>query len=138
MNRFFTRFALLAGMVVLTGIAASAQDLRGNIPFAFNANGADLPAGTYELVRQNSAVPLWIMRNVESRKQVVLISPMSAQRAYRDRTGAALQFRCAAAGACGLEALYSSGEASGFGFLIHKKANVDMQVATVRTVRFGD
>lgn len=137
MNRTMNRIALLAGMTMLTGIAAFAQNLKGTVPFNFTAGRAELPAGTYQFERQATVTPTWIVRNVDTGKRVVLVSASGAQRPAAESDTSALTFRCAGE-QCGLQALHGAGAVQGFRFSIYSDPGPSVQVATIRTVQFTD
>ena len=101
MNSFtkLTITALLAASSSVVGLAMDSTKLSAKISFPFRAFTADLPAGSYEILKENeNGIPRFYLSNRETRKRIVLLA-----HAEGNLTPArpSLVFRCTEA-TCGL------------------------------------
>jgi hypothetical protein len=73
MKNLILNSTLFLGATVLMGLSAQAQNIKVNIPFAFEANGKSLPAGDYTVTESTSnGGGLYSMRNMETHAGVLL------------------------------------------------------------------
>jgi len=137
MRRNLIHFALMAGVLAVTGTAAFAQNLQANIPFDFQVSGKTLPAGQYSLNRLTMYTGAgWTLRHFGGREAAMAISTSGGvPRPGTHNKPGALTFKCVGA-ACALQSLYAPGAVSGYAFRAEPR-NVDpkVQVATIRVVR---
>src|SRR6266545_3044696 len=90
-----TRLTIAAAVLAVATGAASAQAMNAEIPFAFRAGNAVLPAGTYRVDVQ--ATKQWVtLSTFESQRSVMLLPSggTDVPRAWKDKGGAALAFAC--------------------------------------------
>jgi hypothetical protein len=139
MTRLMNRFVTIAAVLTLTGTAAVAQNLRGEVPFAFTASGKSMPAGNYDVTRLRGNITGWTLRHVDSNRQAVVISNSAAkERSRSERVKSGLVFQCVENAGCALQSLFSGGSTSGYAFPVRMTVtDPDIRIALVRVV-FGD
>jgi len=99
-----------AALAILAAGAASAQSLKGEIPFTFSAGKSVLPAGTYR-VEVKTANQMVILSNSDAKKNVILLSTEQgvAAKEWKAKGDPVLAFECTA-GHCALVRLWTGYE----------------------------
>lgn len=98
---------LATAVMMVASTAASAEDMKANIPFAFQAGGKVLAPGKY-MIRSTSGESHFVLTNLESFESVILL-PRGLQDPKREWTAAdtgVLQFACSA-GDCALKQIWT-------------------------------
>src|SRR5438309_1152397 len=67
------RLTIAASAMLVAVTSASAQNMKAEIPFAFQVGGARMNAGTYEVVWQQGTVATLQIRNREDRNSVLAV-----------------------------------------------------------------
>ena len=110
------RIAGLAGLMLLTGAAAFAQsEMKLDVPFTFHTPTATLAPGTYTIthVLQAGSTPVYRVRNMDTKKTVLVIAPTSVARAAGEKQyPAKADFQCAGE-YCALSAIYNLSKPTG-------------------------
>jgi len=92
MKNLIMKSTLLLGVAVLTAAGMNAQGMKVQIPFAFEANGATLPAGEYSVHRtSDSNGGIYSMRNRDTNEGVLLMGKSTIS--YSPQGPAKLVFR---------------------------------------------
>lgn len=116
MSRIVIRVATVAGLLALNGVAAFAQT-TADVPFAFTTPaGGTVPAGKIEIstMRSTSPVGLYMLRSVESSKNLLFVRGAGVQR-LSEKGGypGKLVFECAG-GNCALVQIFGEGDPTGY------------------------
>ena len=109
MTKLTTKLMIAAAALVVAAGAASAQQLRADIPFAFRAGNKVMTAGNYRVwVNSASGVPVFRISNEHSRGSVILLSEggVAPQKAWTTDGNARLVFACGS-GRCALAQLWT-------------------------------
>jgi hypothetical protein len=96
----------------------SAQQLKAEIPFGFQAQGTMLPAGTYTVTRDNtSGMAKFLLRSVASGNSILLVNAIQEdpKKAWEASGAAVLEFECGDSG-CALNRLWSRRGAPAYSF----------------------
>jgi hypothetical protein len=74
MRKLVSTLVVAAALVTLSGALAAAADLlvTGEIPYAFSAAGNKLPAGKYEVLRENPQTNVLVLRDFAAKKTVLV------------------------------------------------------------------
>jgi hypothetical protein len=120
-------FQCAAGAVLLTASAFAQTNMTANIPFAFHANGATMPAGSYRLDTTStpSGTTLIVLRDSAAKKAVVAAAGSLGQPNTR---GARIVFRCNESG-CDLRQVWTND--AGYSYPGHAKDRSDDRVASI-------
>jgi hypothetical protein len=78
---------LSVGAVALLGASGlHAQTVAtANIPFEFTAQNTTLPAGEYTMSKTSTSHDVMLIRNVETRKAILLLAPDGAYKGAQDK-----------------------------------------------------
>ena len=110
------RIAGLAGLMMLTGTVAFAQsEMKLDVPFTFHTTNATMSPGTYTIapVPQMSPTPVYRIRNVETRRSILVTAATSVSRKADDKQlGAKVEFQCAGE-YCALAKIYDAQKPTG-------------------------
>lgn len=91
MKTYLTCAILAAGLMSIGAAAGRGQTISANVPFGFQVNNTEMPAGKYSLKQLHEGSPVLIVSNWQTRKSVMIMtSPLSASADERSR----LIFRC--------------------------------------------
>jgi hypothetical protein len=116
MINLINRIAGLAGLAMLTGAAAFAQsEMKLDVPFTFHTPNATMAPGTYTVTRvlQPVGLPVYRVRNLDTKKTILVIAPNQVNRAGDDKNfEAKVDFRCAGE-YCALATIYSPNRPAG-------------------------
>jgi len=110
MTRLTTKLMIAAAALVAAG-AASAQTLKADIPFAFQASGKAMAAGKYLVVYRGGVSNMVLIRRYNH--EAVLAAPVSRKEGKVEN--AKLVFVCAH-GTCSLSQIWAGNSASGLEF----------------------
>jgi len=95
MKRTAFRVMILAAAAVAAVTTASAQNMKAEIPFPFQAVGARMPAGTYWVIlNQTGAGPMFRLYNADSRNSVLALPRVSHSPARPEYVNPVLSFAC--------------------------------------------
>ena len=99
---------LATAALVVASSAASAADMKFEIPFAFQAAGKVMAPGTYRLHASNGEVQ-FSLKNEQSGTGVFFNAPAGhdPQKEWKLRNGGVMQFACSE-GACALKQLWTN------------------------------
>jgi len=117
------RIAALTGMLVLTGTAAFAQEMKLDVPFTFHTPTATMAPGTYTIthVPSGTSTAVYRMRNAETRKTILVVAPNAVSRKANEKEFAPkVDFRCAG-DYCALAAIYRPAQPTGSGLPVNLK-----------------
>jgi hypothetical protein len=79
MKMHFNRMLLLAVFSTFGAADSMGQDLVAKIPFHFRTSNAELPAGTYTVIRSmTNSAPVLLLRNWETRSGVIVVARSTA------------------------------------------------------------
>ena len=122
MTNATVKMMLATAALMVASTAASAQTMKANIPFRFEAAGKMLPAGTYTVSAQD-AQARFQLRNTGTGNSVMLSSSISAdpESQWRRQAGGILQFACA--DTCELRTVWTNGASPAHKFLPGKSNN---------------
>ena len=118
MKNLTTNLMLAAIALAAAAGAASAQQLKAEIPFGFQAQGTMLPAGTYTVKKDDtSSVPKFLLRSVAPGNSILLMSMTQSdpEKAWEASGAAVLEFECGDSG-CALNRLWRPGGAPAYRF----------------------
>ena len=128
------RIAALAGMLVLTGTAAFAQEMKLDVPFAFHTPNATMAPGTYLMthVPSGTSTVVYRVRNAETGKSVLVVAPNRVSRKSGETNYAPkVDFQCAGE-YCALATIYRPSNPAGDGLSVNlKKAPRGEKIAGV-------
>jgi len=95
MKRSTMNLIIATAAVLVATTAASAQTMKAEIPFAFQAAGKVLPAGVYQ-VTARSGEAYFSFLNIQEKESVLVVKgvPHDAQQAWKHGTSGVLQFSC--------------------------------------------
>jgi hypothetical protein len=126
-----------AALVVATGVA-SAQQYRADIPFAFNAGGKMLAAGTYMLKVDSGTQWLLQITNRESQKSSLALPTARTDGRYNQPAGGAptLTFVCGSS-RCSLAQMWTGPERPALTFSQPRTGKDERASATVRVVKMN-
>lgn len=135
MTTFINRLALIAGFVAMTGTAAFAQQLQGNVPFEFTAAGKSMPAGKYEIARLGGHLSGWLVKHVDTNRRTIVLANSEAHRPESESEKATLVFQCSTDNECGLKSLFRADSKTGYEFPVRlKSVDPGVRIASVRLV----
>ena len=123
MTNLTTNLMLAAIALAAAPGVVSAQQLKAEIPFGFQAQGTMLPAGTYTVTRDNtSGMAKFLLRSVASGYSILLVNAIQGEpnKAWEASGAAVLEFECGDSG-CALNRLWSGRGAPAYRFS-HPKA----------------
>jgi hypothetical protein len=121
-------FQCAAGAVLLTASAFAQSNMTASIPFAFHANGVNMPAGTYRLdaTSSPSGSTLIVLRDSAAKNAVVAVAgTLGSNPANR---GARIVFRCQENG-CDLRQVWTN--ETGYSYPGHGKDRSDDRLASI-------
>jgi hypothetical protein len=102
-----------AAAVVLAAGSASAQTLKADVPFTFQAAGVVMTPGTYEIRHASKTANLVVLRNTDTKNSVLMVySSADASKEVKSRGTPALGFECSGARCAIREMWTASGIAS--------------------------
>jgi hypothetical protein len=132
MKSFTTRMMIAAAAITIAAGAASAQNLKAEIPFHFRVQNVTLPAGDYMVIKANfSGRAIFQLMNMDSGKSVLLsTTTQSGARAESAKADGLLTFECYEH-RCALAGLWNGGD-----YVYHfqtpkPESDVQVRVATV-------
>jgi hypothetical protein len=135
MKSMTTKLMVTAAAMLTAGLA-SAQSVKAQVPFAFRAAGAVMPAGVYRVTTHVSSSPhLVYVENERSLRSVVLV-PQQPLSAKPGSTEARLVFRCEGED-CSLTQIWAGG-ANAFQVAAPKSpkhADAAIRIVTLRAER---
>lgn len=107
---------LAATAMMAASTLASAQSMKAQIPFAFNAGRTTLPAGTYWVAR-NSGAAFFYLSETHGKGSVLLVpnNQGDPSRALREAGDPTLQFACGE-GSCSLKQIWTGGSQPAYQF----------------------
>jgi len=122
-------FQCAAGAVLLGASAFAQTNMTANVPFAFHANGATMPAGNYRLNTTTTpgGTTLIVLRDSTAKKAVVAVANALGAPTASDR-GARIVFRCKENG-CDLRQVWTND--AGYSYPGHAKDSADDRVASI-------
>ncbi len=115
MKSLIFNLVLAVTAVTLSSTLASAQTLKADIPFAFEAGGKVMAPGTYEL-RPNLVGTWFELLNKQSGDRARLTGYVreDPQAGWRGLPGGVFQFACGDDGGCALRRIWQSGDYSAY------------------------
>jgi len=132
MKRFATKTFVMTAVLAACAAGASAQSMKAEIPFTFRAGGAVLAAGTYRIdvsIADNSVVHL---RNMDTRKSVMVMPQYRHDVDKNVAAGAAkLWFACGGS-SCVLTTVWNGSGASAL--VVGSPASAKNEIAETRVV----
>jgi hypothetical protein len=134
MKSMTTKLMVTAAAMLMAGLA-SAQTVTAQIPFAFRADGAVLPAGAYSLTTRAAAnTRVFYVQNRRSLRSVIVI-PEASLNATATPASAKLIFRCQGEN-CALTQIWTGGSTA---YQLHvprpSKNNEMVRIVTLQAER---
>jgi len=123
---------MAAAVVVLAAGNASAQNLKAEIPFTFQAAGVVMTPGTYEVIRSSSLASKHVfLRNRETRKAVLaMYTPEDPAKQLKAQGKPGLQFECVGT-RCALREIWTADGSPAFGFNTPKPGSDGARMAFI-------
>src|SRR5690349_15396760 len=112
MTNFTKNFAITVAALALSAGAASAQQLKAEIPFAFQAGGKVMPAGTYRV--NNVATNNGAVFALQGDKTSSVVLPGARHDANKSWSDKAPRLAFACGETCQLTEVYAGGDASAY------------------------
>ena len=131
MTNWMTKTMFATAALALAASVASAQSLKAEISFAFQASGKRLAPGTYNVVKENyGATTVYRLVSRENGTNIVVptVVPHDPPKEWAKRGEPMLAFACSEAG-CHLAELWASGGAPAY-HIRHPKSQ-DIRIAYV-------
>jgi hypothetical protein len=137
MKSMTTKMMMAAAALVVTGVA-SAQQYRADIPFAFNAGGKMLAAGTYVLRVNSDQRWMLTVTNRDTRKSSFAMPSARLEGRYNQPAGGAptLTFVCGTS-RCSLAKIWTGPERPALTFSQPRLGKDEQASATVRMVKMN-
>ncbi len=116
MKSLTTNLMLAAAALLAASGAASAADMRVEIPFAFQAANQTMSPGTYKVISSNGE-SRFLIKNVQSGEGIFLLplGDQNPKKAWTSQTGGVMEFACNDAG-CVLTQLWTGKSYPAHGF----------------------
>jgi hypothetical protein len=123
---------MAAAVVVLAAGNASAQNLKAEIPFTFQAAGVMMTPGTYVVLHaSNLASKHVVLRNTETHKSVLaLYSPTDPAKELTAQGKAGIQFECVAS-RCALREIWTASGSPAYRFNTPKPGSDTARMAFI-------
>jgi hypothetical protein len=115
MIKVTNRIAAFAGVLMLTGTVAFAQEMKVDVPFTFHTPTATMAPGTYTIthVPSGTSTIVYRVRNAETRKTILVVAPTPvARKAGEKEFAPKVDFQCAGE-YCALAAIYRPANPNG-------------------------
>jgi len=106
-----------AAVVALAAGNASAQSLKAEIPFTFQAAGVVMTPGTYEVIHaSNTSSRHVVLRNADTKKAVLaMYMPTDPAKELKAQGKPGIQFECVAT-RCALREIWTANGSPAYGF----------------------
>jgi len=124
---------LAAAAVVLAAGTASAETLKADVPFTFQAAGVTMTPGTYEIRDVSRSAKFVVLRNTDTKNSVLMVyTSADVSKEVKSRGTPALGFECSGA-RCAIRELWTGSETiSSYRFRGPKLApDGDTRIATI-------
>ena len=123
---------MAAAVVVLAAGNASAQNLKAEIPFTFQAAGVVMTPGMYEVVQaSNIASKHVVLRNIDTHKSVLaMYTPTDPAKELKAQGKPGIQFECVAS-RCALREIWTASGSPAWGFNTPKPGSDGARMAFI-------
>jgi hypothetical protein len=123
---------MAAAVVVVAAGNASAQNLKAEIPFTFQAAGVMMTPGTYQILHaSNLASRHVVLRNTETHQSVLaMYTPTDPAKELKAQGRAGIQFECAAS-RCALREIWTDNGGPALGFNTPKPGSDGARMAFI-------
>jgi len=126
-----TKTLTFAAALMIAAGAASAQNLKADIPFAFETNGKAMPAGTYDVSKLHSASAVFRLQDGEGHAVMALGAVAhDPDKAWRQDRKPRLAFACADT-RCTLIQVYTGNENPAYEVSRPKTTDIGTRIAVV-------
>jgi len=122
-------FLVAAAALVISAGAAMAQELKADIPFAFQVGHKTLAAGTYKVDRPIAGADVYRLSNHDDGAIVLAQSTHDANKEWKEAGTPKMAFRCGEA-KCVLVELWD-GERPQVSFAVPKSVDMGTRIAVV-------
>ena len=107
---------LASAAVVLAAGSASAQTLKADVPFTFQAAGVVMAPGTYEIRGGSKMAKFVVLRNTETKNSVLMVySSEDVSKELKSRGTPSLAFECSGA-RCAIREMWKGSETASYRF----------------------
>lgn len=133
MKSLTNRLMVVAAAVAAVAGVASAQTMKVEVPFSFQASGAVMPAGTYSIALREgySSVPIFRLLNSEAKRSALVMPTQAHNKGAGRYTEAKLIFRCAD-GSCALAQVWTGTPLGAYDLPAPKGARTQAALVEVR------
>jgi hypothetical protein len=116
MKRLTMNSMLAAAALVLAAGSASAQTLKADVPFTFQAAGVVMTPGTYEIRNGSQTAKFVVLRNTDTRNSVLMVySSEDVSKELKSRGTPSLAFECSG-GRCAIREMWTGSETASYRF----------------------
>ena len=134
MKNLTMRMMVAAAALVVAGGVASAQVMKAEIPFRFQAAGAWLEPGTYLINHISGSSAIYRIANLDAAGAVLAMPQFTISRSNGNDSKGRLVFECAA-GKCVLVQLWDVSNEIAYGFSRPKRSKEEAALASVISIR---
>ena len=134
MKNLTMRMMVAAAALVVAGGVASAQNMKAEIPFRFQAAGAWLEPGTYLINHMSGSSAIYRIANLDAAGAVLAMPQVTISRNNGKAGQGKLVFECAA-GKCALVQLWDASTDVAYGFSRPKRSKDEAAMASVISIR---
>ena len=133
MKSLITRMAIAAVALACAAGLASAQSMKAEVPFAFQASGRAMPAGAYNLsiARSIGGTPVFRLLNTDVKRPVLAMTNGPHDSGNSSDRSAKLVFRCSAAD-CALVQIWTGTDRGAFDLPAGKTVRGEAALIVVR------
>ena len=138
MKNLTAKMMVAAAALVAAGGVASAQVMKAELPFRFQAAGAWLEPGTYSIDRisGSSATTIYRVGNLDTAGAVAAVPRFTIDRNNGNANEGKLVFECVA-GRCALVQLWDGSYGVTYAFSGPKRSKEEAALASLISIRMG-
>ena len=123
-----------AAALVVAGGVASAQVMKAEVPFRFQASGVWLEPGTYSINRLTASNTIYRIANLDAAGAVLAMPRFTMDRNNGNATQGKLVFECVA-GQCALVQLWDGSRGIAYSFNRPKRSKDEAALASLISIR---
>ena len=130
--KHLTMSSMLAAAVILTAGSATAQTLKADVPFTFQAAGVVMTPGSYEIRNVSNTAKFVVLRNTDTKDSVLIVySSEHVSKELKARGTPSIAFECSGA-RCAIREMWTGSETGSYRFRGPKTAaDGDTRMATI-------
>jgi hypothetical protein len=134
MKNLTRKMMVAAAALVVAGGVASAQSMKAEIPFRFQASGGWLEPGTYSIQRTSNAATIYRIANLDTSGAVVAMPRFTMSYYNANATQGKLVFECVAS-QCALVQLWDGPRGVAYEFSRPKRSKGEAALASMISIR---